>query len=165
MLYANVRAGCAREEEPNGIHYFVRTHHATRAIGARVLTRIRPRVFAPYDASTRPVVKPRYTLERRRMRPTSNYYDKLHAGDALTSTLANFALFGNPVLCFSLTSTSRTRSYLSRCARSRSTNSRVSLIAAPVYDQDTTQIAEYDGGMYITPAFIAYNQSSRAPTT
>lgn len=31
--------------------------------------------------------------------------------------------------------------------------SRVSLIAAPVYDQDTTQVAEYDGGMYITPAF------------
>lgn len=31
----------------------------------------------------------------------------------------------------------------------RAVNSRVSLIAAPVYDQDTTQIAEYDGGMYI----------------
>lgn len=88
MLYANVRADCAREEEPNGIHYSVRAHHATCTTGARVLTRIRPRVFAPYDASTRSVVKP---LERRRMRPAGNYYDKLHAGDALMSTPANFA--------------------------------------------------------------------------
>lgn len=82
---------CAREEEPNGIHYSVCTHYATRMTGARVLTRIRPRVFAPYDASTRSVVKPWYTLERRRIHPVSNYYDKLHAGDALTSTPANFA--------------------------------------------------------------------------
>lgn len=44
--------------------------------------------------------------------------------------------------------------YLSRRARLRSTNSRISLIIAPVYDQDTTQIAEYDGGMYITPALL-----------
>lgn len=38
-------------------------------------------------------------------------------------------------------------------AHEHAAKSRVSLIAAPVYDQDTTQIAEYDGGMYITPAF------------
>jgi len=163
LLYANVRADCAREEKPNGIHYSVSTHHATHTTGARVLTRIRPRVFAPYDASTRSVVKPRYTLERRRMRPASNYYDKLHAGDTLTSTPANFAelirqsrfmLFINFNFIYTL--------ILSRRAQSRSINNRVSLIAAPVYDQDTTQIAEYDGGMYITPAFIASHQSSRA---
>lgn len=74
-----------------GIQYSMRTHHTTRSTGARVLTRIRPRVFAPYDASTRLVVKRRYTLERRQMRPAGNYYDKLHAGDALTSALANSA--------------------------------------------------------------------------
>lgn len=38
----------------------------------------------------------------------------------------------------------------------RHTNNRVPLIAAPVYDQDTTQIAEYDGGMYIAPAFYCH---------
>lgn len=86
-------------ECPHGLHTrgrakwnsLFRAHYATRMTGARVLTRIRPRVFAPYDASTRSVVKPRYTLKRRRIHPVSNYYDKLHAGDALTSTPANFA--------------------------------------------------------------------------
>lgn len=38
----------------------------------------------------------------------------------------------------------------------------VSLIAAPVYDQDTTQVAEYDGGTYITQVLGASNQSIRA---
>lgn len=48
-------------------------------------------------------------------------------------------------------------------AHERAAKSCVSLIAAPVYDQDTTQVAEYDGGMYITLAFTAPNQSTRAP--
>lgn len=48
-------------------------------------------------------------------------------------------------------------------AHERAAKSRVSLIAAPVYDHDTTQVAEYDGGMYITPAFTAPNQSTRSP--
>lgn len=32
-----------------------------------------------------PLLSPRYTLERRRMRPAGNYYDKLHARGTLTS--------------------------------------------------------------------------------
>lgn len=63
----------------------MRAHHTTRSTGARVLTRIRPRVFAPYDASTlvpllKPRVHPRETSARSAR--AGNYYDKLHAGDA-----------------------------------------------------------------------------------
>lgn len=135
-------------------------------IGASVLTRIRPRVLTPYDASTRSVVKPQYTLERRRMRLASNYYDKLHAGDALTSTPANFTELirqAYPILLFINFNFMYNMPvyYLPWRARSRSTNSCVSFIAAPVYDQDTTQIAEYDGGTYIMPVFVASNQLSR----
>lgn len=48
--------------------------------------KIRPRVFAPYDASTRTASSlDTPSKERERMRPAGNYYDKLHAGDTLTS--------------------------------------------------------------------------------
>ncbi|KYM99479.1 hypothetical protein ALC62_09826, partial [Cyphomyrmex costatus] len=60
----------------------------------------------------------------------------------------------------------RLRLYLSRCTRSRSTNSHVSLIAAPVYDQDTTQIAEYDGaipGCYFN--YQRYQEGDRIMTS
>lgn len=99
------------------------------------------------------------------MHPASNYYDKLYAGDALTSTPANFAelIRQSRFMLFINFNFTYTLVHYLRRARSRSINNRVSLIAAPVYDQDTTQIAEYDGGMYITPGFVASNQSSHTP--
>jgi len=45
------------------------------------------------------------------------------------------------------------------CSESDRANSCVVfLITAPVYDQNTTQVAEYDGGMYIALLFITFNQ-------
>lgn len=38
-------------------------------------------------------------------------------------------------------------------------------VAAPVYDQDTTQVAEYDGGTYDLASFITSNQRTRTPPT
>lgn len=38
-------------------------------------------------------------------------------------------------------------------------------VAAPVYDQDTTQVAEYDAGTYTVTTFITPNQCTRTPQT
>lgn len=52
-----------RQSEKNKrILYSMHTRHTIRSTGARVLTRIRPRTLAPYDALTHSVVKARLTL-------------------------------------------------------------------------------------------------------
>lgn len=60
-----------------------RTRHTIRSTGARVLTRIRPRTLAPYDALTHSVVKP--CSPSGQTHPAGNYYDKLRAETRLSS--------------------------------------------------------------------------------
>jgi len=157
----SARVAYAKEREPKGIQYSVCIQHTTRSTGARVLTRIRPRVFAPYDASTvRSVVELRYTPERRRIGPASNYYDKLHAGETLSSPckpglFATIPFFINFNFAYALVSVA------TRSESGRANSCVLFLITAPVYDQNTTQVAEYDGGMYITSLFITFNHLVR----
>lgn len=102
--------------EPKGIQYSVRTRYTTRSTRARVLMRIRPRVFAPYDASTCPASSPDthiLSLEREKERERQlecvllvitmiNCTRETHWRHL---PLADFTelIRRNPVLCFPLT--------------------------------------------------------------
>lgn len=66
-----------RERIPKGIQCSIQSRYTTRSTRARVLTRIRSRMFMPYDASIRAVVKS-ISPSRVRIRPTGNHCDKVH---------------------------------------------------------------------------------------
>lgn len=90
----------AKERVKRRILYSMCTRHTIRSTGARVLTRIRPRTLAPYDALTHSVVKAGSPSGQ--THPAGNYYDKLRARQRHDSFPAKFHGKRRSSNCFTL---------------------------------------------------------------
>lgn len=67
-----------KDREEKRIPYSMCTRHTIRSTGARVLTRIRPRTLAPYDALTHSVVKPPVHPPDKRIPPVITMINCMH---------------------------------------------------------------------------------------